>query len=924
MGDRMPISCPAYWRYWGKTTPEGDYHLLPLHALDVAAVLAALLPGQSARLGRMAQELGWPESVLRDTLVFLAALHDLGKFSRAFQGLAPNLSPELVPADDRKVYGPRHDTLGHWLWCRELATRCTALPPGAAEPGEVWPPEGETGWFGWLAVVCGHHGQPPHGLAACPSRVDNWFFPEDIDAAAAFAEAAAVLLLPSPPPAVSRRRLEEVIRRNGWYLAGLIVLADWIGSNAEFFPYRRQPPASLDAYWHETTMSQAARALRACGLAPLGCAPYHGPDGLFDYLKPPTPLQRFADTMPLAEGPQLFLLEDVTGAGKTEAALILLSRLMEAGLAEGAYFALPSMATANQMYRRVGDVYRKLFEADGRPSLVLAHSARQLLDDFTNSVLPPPGKERHYQPDEAAASAVCSAWLADGRKKSLLAQVGVGTLDQALLAVLPVRHQSLRLLGLASKVLIVDEVHAYDPYMHRLLCSLLLAHAAQGGSALLLSATLPAHMRSELCSAFRRGLGLPPLPAEPEMRYPLLTHAHQAVATHPLATRTELRRRVGVCWMHSEEEAVELIVQEALAGRCVCWIRNTVSDALAAYRRLAERLPSGQLTLFHSRFAMCDRLEIENRALDTFGKTSDASQRRGQVLVASQVVEQSLDLDFDVMVSDLAPIDLVIQRAGRLHRHRRDAAGQPLSDGGPDQRGEPLLYLLAPEVSQDPDHHWYARAFPKAQYVYPHHGRLWLGWQALARAGAIVTPGSPDEAGAVRQLVEAVYGAEAEVPEGLQRRENEADGKDGMGRSMAAFNALNLEAGYSRDSHSHWDDEGRAATRLADDGVDIYLAREGDDGSLSPWAGDVPHAWALSCVRLRVGVLAGLAPDGQQRHSAVIQTLRVQQPLLAEPAIILPLAADGADGRVRVVDESGREKELRYRCQEGVEVSPLN
>ncbi|BAK75520.1 CRISPR-associated helicase Cas3 [Pseudogulbenkiania sp. NH8B] len=924
MDDCVPFSSPAYWRYWGKTRPDGEYHLLPLHALDVAAVLAALLPGQSARLGRMAEELGWPESALRDTLVFLTALHDLGKFSRAFQGLVPNLSPDLMPADDRKVYGPRHDTLGYWLWCRALATRCLALPLGAAEPDEVWPPEGATGWFGWLAVVCGHHGQPPQGLAACPSRVDNWFFPEDVEAAAAFTDAAAVVLLPSPPPAVSRLRLEEVIRRHGWYLAGLVVLADWIGSNAEFFPYRRHPPASLDTYWHETAKPQAARALQACGLAPLGCAPYRGLDGLFDYLKPPTPLQQFADTMPLAEGPQLFLLEDVTGAGKTEAALILLSRLMEAGLAEGAYFALPSMATANQMYRRVGSVYRKLFEPGGAPSLVLAHSARQLLDDFTDSVLPQPGRERNYRRDEAAASALCSAWLADSRKKSLLAQVGVGTLDQSLLAVLPVRHQSLRLLGLASKVLIVDEVHAYDPYMHRLLCSLLQAHAAQGGSALLLSATLPAHMRSELCTAFRRGLGLPPQPAEPEMRYPLLTHAHRSIATHPLATRTELRRRVGVRWLHSEEEVVERIVQEALAGRCVCWIRNTVSDALKAYRLLKERVPAEKLTLFHSRFAMCDRLEIENRALDTFGKASEAAQRRGQVLVATQVVEQSLDLDFDMMVSDLAPIDLVIQRAGRLHRHRRDAAGQPLSDGGPDQRGEPLLYLLAPEVSQEPDHHWYARAFPKAQYVYPHHGCLWLGWQALARAGAIVTPGEPDEAGAVRQLVEAVYGAEAVVPEGLQRRENEADGKDGMGRSMAAFNALNLEAGYSRDSHSHWDDEARAATRLADESVDVYLALVGDDGSLRPWAGDVPHAWALSCVRLRAGVLAGLAPDWQQRYAETIQVLRSQQPLLAEPAIILPLVAEGAAGHVRVVDESGREKELRYSCQEGVDVSPLN
>ncbi|WP_238947405.1 hypothetical protein [Vandammella animalimorsus] len=167
----------------------------------------------------------------------------------------------------------------------------------------------------------------------------------------------------------------------------------------------------------------------------------------------------------------MFVLEDVTGAGKTEAALMLTQRLMQAGRADGLYFALPSMATANQMYQRVGQVYRRLYTDEAAPSLVLAHGARQLLADFRDSVLQPreQAEDGRYAPDERSASLQCNAWLADHRKKALLAEVGVGTLDQALLAVLPARHQSLRLLGLCGKVLLIDEVHAYAPYMMALL-----------------------------------------------------------------------------------------------------------------------------------------------------------------------------------------------------------------------------------------------------------------------------------------------------------------------------------------------------------------------------------------------------------------------------------------------------------------------
>jgi CRISPR-associated endonuclease/helicase Cas3 len=409
-----------------------------------------------------------------------------------------------------------------------------------------------------------------------------------------------------------------------------------------------------------------------------------------------TPLQQYAATVEIVSEPQLFLLEDVTGAGKTEAALILAHRLMATGRATGLYFALPTMATANQMYGRVGKVYRRLYRAEASPSLILSHGARQLVDDFRQSVLQPgePARDQSYRPDEPSASAQCSAWLADNRKKALLADVGVGTVDQALLGVLPVRHQSLRLLGLSSKVLVVDEVHAYDAYMVTLLERLLEAHAQQGGSVILLSATVPAAMRVKLVAAFQKGRGEAAREVPEDQRYPLATQAagKTGVRTEACGTRPQLMRRVQVVCLHQEQEIVDLVVREAAAGHSFCWIRNTVDDARRAYETVLPLLPRESLRLFHSRFAMGDRLDIEDEVIRSFGAQSKATARRGQVLIATQVVEQSLDLDFDGMASDLAPIDLLIQRAGRLQRHVRHADGERALNGV-EGRGTPVIHL---------------------------------------------------------------------------------------------------------------------------------------------------------------------------------------------------------------------------------------
>lgn len=906
---------PAYFAYWGKASPEPDnaarYHLLAFHSLDVAACGQVLLALPQFSLQPLARELEWPLPVVERLFVFFLALHDLGKFARAFQGLVPDLSPDLVRNDAGKVYGRRHDTLGWVLWTEKLA---------GAFPDDRLPVPDDEFWETWIRTAVGHHGKPPEedqdgGLFSL--QATEFFVRDDFRAAREFVEALAAWLLPEGIPEPDRRQL-DVLRRYAWKLAGLAVLADWLGSNQAFFAYVARP-RDMQHYWQATALPQARWAVQAAGLLAQPIRHWAQPLQLFDYLQPPTPLQRYVAEVELEPGPQLFLLEDVTGAGKTEAALILAQRLMQQGVAHGLYFALPSMATANQMYQRVGQVYRRLYDAQAEPSLILAHGARQLMEDFRQSIVQAgeQPRDQNYQPDDASASTQCNAWLADNRKKALLAEVGVGTLDQALLAVLPARHQSLRLLGLAGKVLLVDEVHAYDSYMLTLLKKLLTAHARQGGSVILLSATLPVRMREELLGAYRFGLGVAHDELPMDRRYPLATQVGRRIAPHACKTRPQLVRQVQVSALHEEEAVLALVVEQARAGHCVCWIRNTVEDARRAFGELVRLLPAEQLLLFHSRFAMGDRLDIEERALRRFGKHSTAEMRRGQVLIATQVVEQSLDLDFDAMVSDLAPIDLLIQRAGRLQRHARQFDGSPAEEGI-EQRSAPVLHLLSPVVDDKPAADWYAALFPRACYVYPNIGQLWLGARALLRAGHIHSPGEIGQPGAVRELVEAVYGEDAEpVPEPLQRATREQMGKDLAEQSQASFNSLNLDKGYCIDSSGRWYEDAHVPTRLGDESLTLYLARE-QGGELRPLLDGVANAWEQSAVRIDARKAEVLAPAWQQRFGPALQAVRSRYRLLEEPAFILPLQEAGEVLLGRVLDKNGKELEMRYDAVQGL------
>ena len=913
-----------YFRYWGKAEKEGDgYHLLVYHCLDVAAVGHVLLKKSNLLLRRFMDVTGLDEATYCLWQALFLVLHDVGKFSESFQNLRRDLLRRLQGRTSILSYSVRHDSLGFLLWDQGLCT-----------------PEKLAKWFGirtdevqlrkWGRVLAclaramnGHHGEPPkkEGENNLQLRLAAHFSQGDVASATRFVDDFSAILgldrqMPEPPP--YSRDLKARMEKASWLLAGFVVLCDWIGSNSRWFPFQGSSIPLAD-YWHGCALPQAERALREAGIG--AASPAESKSAfvdLFPTIREPTPMQCHVSECSVSSHPQLFILEDVTGSGKTEAALFLVRRLMTYELGDGVFMALPTMATSNAMYERMAKTYRRLFAEGSHPSLVLAHSARHLSATFVNSIGEPTDTVQTYGSDDEVASSQCASWLADNRKKSLLADVGVGTLDQALLAILPSRFQSLRLFGLARHILIVDEVHAYDPYMNKLLQTLLSFQAALGGSAILLSATLPLQVRQEMLNSFARGLGMEESPRAICSDYPLVTHfsATSGLVETPVPA-SPFRRSSVVLKLGGERKDIERVIIEASRqGKCVCWIRNTVYDALAGYESLRPRMEPHKLMLFHARFAMGDRLDIESAVCTAFGRSSGEKERKDRVLIATQVVEQSLDLDFDMLISDLAPMDLLIQRVGRLHRHRRDEKGIPLPYGDrADQRDPPYFFIHAPAPVDGAGADWYEAAFPKAAFVYPSHGRLWLTARLLRGKEMLRMPED------ARELIEAAFSEEAEdlIPVALRQRDLEAEAQWQADRSLAHINMLKLEEGY-RATPNQWREEMRTPTRLGDMESTVRLARW-DGTRLTPWYERSDFPWDMSQVNIRSHFVSAEA-DHEPALKTEVEKLKGSLPDKGKWSILVPMTP-GDDGKWHGLakDGNGRAVVLTYDRATGISVS---
>lgn len=841
---------PDYLRYWGKTNIDADnesepYHLLAYHCLDVAACGYYIVKNNIFGMRNILSECDINGQDAENFITWIFSIHDIGKFARGFQKYASFPESPLVPPISGVAALERHDSLGFYLWENLFEAWCRndndIIPGVTIEERRKF----ESALNTWILMSTGHHGIPPDTLKNSSSLA---FDDEDIIAASHYINDSAKLFPFQLPEAWKIKNGKKQLKKQSWIFAGILTLADWIGSGKTFFPLV-STPMFLEDYWPLA----CGKAQRALSTIPSLSAHsrYTDHQTLFPFIQSLTPLQQRAATLDIsAPGPQLVIMEDVTGAGKTEAALILTHRLMSANKGHGLYVGLPTMATANAMYLRLATAYHALFADNSRPSLMLAHGGREMSAAFRQSLWQPSAETAEdYAHDEANATGECHAWFADSRKKALLAEVGVGTLDQLLMAVMPFRHQSLRLLGMRNKILLLDEVHAYDGYMVKLLEGLLRFHAAQGGSAIILSATLPAALREKLLDAFNDGTGSAPINQNADAGYPWLSHLSSAeLKEEELATRPEVQRTVVVHWLTQRREALDIIYQAVKAGQCVCWIRNTVDDALNSFQQLIDEkiIPEQDLLLFHSRFAFSDRITIENKTLSWFGNDAPASERCGKVLIATQVVEQSLDLDFDWMISDLAPIDLLIQRAGRLQRHIRDAFGKRKKER-PDERQPPVLHILAPEWQEQAEPGWLGLELRGTGFVYSDHACLWRTQALLRQYGEIRMPEN------ARALVDGVYEQKIVAPAGLQTLSDMAFGKVLSQRSVAAQNLLCHDKGYHREASDFlWDTEREFSTRLGEESVDIFLAWQDEGGELHPVVAEGDFRWEMSRLSVRL------------------------------------------------------------------------
>ena len=787
----------AIFDWPGKTDDDGNEYPAVCHMLDVAACSERLIDRHAAfsHLSRVQHE----------AMVLLVALHDVGKFSESFRALIRN----------GETGAPLHWELSYFLLWSTLDPMLSDLGASQETRRELY------------AAVAGHHGRPP--TPAMGDRIEKRkrrrAIGEGQDAARAFTEGLCRLF----PEASLEGLTPDDAKRLSWALSGLTVVSDWIGSNTFWFP--------LDS--GSQTLDDAMVSARRCAATAVERAGLVHPDSLSPDSAAPLgltvlrPMQKAVSEVTLEDGPQLVIIEDSTGTGKTEAALVMAHRMLAAGKARGLFFALPTMATSDAMFERVKEHSPSLFE--GAPSVLLTHSRAAL------------GRKMRALSSRSLDStpeADGCEWLTDGRRRSMLATVGVGTVDQALLGILPSRFSTLRLYGLADKVLILDEAHSYDRYMQVELEALLRMQARLGGSAILMTATLPLGMRQAYVSAFQKGLNSAEKPIT-AASYPGLHLVGNVVDSHVVEPACESVRTVPVRRLHGTDCALKLLEQAVEIGAAAVWVRNAVDDAIRSVQELHQR--GIDADLLHARFALTDRLRHEKTLMKRFGR--DGVGRRGRILVATQVVEASLDLDFDIMISDLAPIGSLIQRAGRLWRHmdKRPKHERPVE--------EPILHVISPDPDAVDGDRWLLDVIGQGAWVYRLDDQ-WRTARAIFDEGEIASPGG------LRTLIEAVHGdAQPELPLAIVEKSLDAEGRAQAEAGVARGNVVDGDDGYLLGTGGSVGSDAHFPTRLALPQVMMVLARR-CDGVLVPWAHheDTQVAWALSELSAAKGWFGHMLP----------------------------------------------------------------
>ncbi len=757
---------------WAKTNRNDDteWHPLILHMQDVAASADAILAREpESTRNRMGAILGMEWTDARPWILLVVACHDLGKACPGFQCKWPTLLALTGLQLPRSPNTEINHAFISQIALTELLQK-QEWPDGLAELVSD-------------AVGC-HHGNRVSPTALYNLAGDRRAIGSDDWTQARRGLVDALLKVFKPSRIPSKQTLSGP---DFMLLSGLTSFADWIGSNEEWFQFGTAEDCADVPGWFQKRRIKADHALDALGWeqrTPLSLE-MKSFEQVFGFV--PRPLQQaVADALTTLQEPSILLVEAPMGEGKTEAAFFAHLEMQRRFGHRGLYVALPSKATGNAMFTRTLKFLRK--QGSNRTlDLQLLHGATLLNDTFQNLRI------SGIHDSTTGGEIRAEEWFTH-KKRALLSEYGVGTVDQALLTILPVQHNFVRLWGLANRVVVFDEIHAYNAYTGTLLIHLLRWLLALGSSVVLLSATLPPSVRRKLAEVVDGDF------PKQEAEYPRLSVFRPGVLEQVHFKADPARRQV--LRLHGLPPDLPSIYSALVAhlasGGMGLVLVNTVQRAQELYRifpdgepleldgeRVGKRLSDGtEVFLFHARFPAERRQKREDHALETFGEGKWRVGRK--ILIATQVAEQSLDLDFDLIVTDLAPIDLILQRAGRLWRHARESRSVT----------EPVL-LIAGLAGDEP----------------PSFGKpLWWGEvyreDVLLRTWSLLhgkqTLTLPDE---IDTLVQAVYEELVEVPESIQERQEKAL-LAGDGKAFAHKGQANQAIiGFPDDAS--WNDPGR-------------------------------------------------------------------------------------------------------------------
>jgi CRISPR-associated endonuclease/helicase Cas3 len=725
----MAASPPKLSDCWAKTDPATGTPALTVrdHCLIVGAVAEAV----RALLPPACEKLAPPGAVT------LTAAHDIGKITPGFLRKCPLSLFFQLP-------GSQNCEKNHALVSQAFLA---SLPEMQDERGLP---------HAWGLSAGGHHGSYP--TSKVHNNLGKRSGPVELDLAW--------------PDLFRRELLSELIENFGplptdhavigsrvHWLTGFVTFCDWIGSNTDWFPLHFEQPLR-NHFTPESARAGAAAALELIGWHRRAVFPklpfsrlFAAPDApLFT----PRPLQE--TLIALADQPGLYIVEAPMGMGKTEAALAAAYRRWNEGEERGLYFALPTQLTSNRIHNRVSEFLGHVI--DGHSIQTLAHGNAWLSEDRVRSFFP-----AHTSAGEADATEACQ-WFTSSRKP-LLAPFGTGTIDQALMACIGAKHSALRLFALSGKVVVIDEVHSYDPYTSALVDQLIRWLLEVGCTVIILSATLTVKRRREMIE--KAGATEP---SPPPSDYPLITKVVGDTATHHPVADPAIHETV-VHLKHldaADPDFIGKIARAAESGACVLVIRNTVASAQQTFRSIKAALQDDTIPvgLLHSRFPHFQRQRNEKRWMDLLGK-NPSSRPSGCVLVATQVVEQSVDIDADLLVTDLAPTDLLLQRLGRLYRHVRPR---------PPGFETATCWILQPAVDWTAEPKAIREEIGASAYIYPPIA-LYLAQEVWRKRATVTLPTE------IRELLESPASLMDSLPAGAAKLAEELETETGNMLSSA-------------------------------------------------------------------------------------------------------------------------------------------